>query len=117
MTEVVGNFFPCDAFLPDGTYVRMVRVLVTTEQVLVLGEKLITNPDTGSILSKEPTCLYAGPYVPETTQIPSKTAPKRRQRLTAGTVTGPLVAQVLFGCGCGSSLRFLSVADSLALVP
>lgn len=115
MTEVLGNFFPCDAFLPDGTYVRNVRVLVTGDQVIVLGEKLITHPDTGQVLSKEPQCAYAGAYDATTIKIPNKTAPKRRQRLTADTAAGPLAAQVLFGCGCGSTLRFLSIADSLAL--
>lgn len=117
MVEILGNFFPCDAVLPNGTYVRMVRVLVTVDRVVVLQEQRVVHPDTGATLSAQPVLAYAGPHDPTTTQVPNRTAPKRRQRLTAVTPDGQLAAQVLFGCGCGSTLRSLSVEDSLALAP
>lgn len=115
MVEILGNFFPCDAALPDGTFVRMVRVLLTSESVYVLGEKKVFHPETGAVLSSCPALVYAGNHDQAATVVPNIHAPKRRQRLTVATPDGNLSAQVLFGCGCGSTLRFLSVEDSLAL--
>lgn len=112
--EVLGNFFPCDVMLPGDTYVRNARVLLTAGHVHVYEQHLVLDEARQVYVDKVPQCTFIGAFA-ATPEVPDPNLPKRRQRVVVETTAGPVTAQVLFGCGCGNVLRFLPIADSLAL--
>ena len=112
--EVLGNYFPCDIMLPDSTYIRLGRLLVTKNHVHVYRDEQAIDPLTGRIVGKVPAVVLVSEHI-ALAALPDTQLPKRRQRVFANTKAGTVVAQVLFGCGCGSSLRFLGIEESLAL--